>query len=126
MMTYVWVGLGGFVGANARYLLSNWVAMRWGSTLPWGTLVINLSGSFLLCFLFMVAGGRLMLSPPLRLALAVGFLGSYTTFSTLSYEWLVLLQQGDLPRSLGYLCSSIIGGGLAGGLGLLLGRLVSA
>ena len=125
MMTYVWVGLGGFVGANTRYLVSNWVAMKWGTTLPWGTLLINVSGSFLLCFLIMAAGSRFMLSPALRLALAVGFLGSYTTFSTLSYEWLTLAENGEMPRALLYLCSSVVGGGCAGGVGLMLGRLVA-
>ena len=125
MMTYLWVGIGGFVGANTRYLVSNWVAMKWGTTLPWGTLLINVSGSFLLCFLIMAAGSRFMLSPPLRLALAVGFLGSYTTFSTLSYEWLTLAENGELPRALLYLTSSIVGGGFAGGVGLMLGRLVA-
>ena len=125
MMTYLWVGIGGFLGANTRYLVSNWVTMKWGTTLPWGTLLINLSGSFVLCFLIMASGSRFMLSPALRLALAVGFLGSYTTFSTFSYEWLSLAEHGDVPRALLYLCCSVVGGGFAGGVGLLLGRLVA-
>ena len=124
MGTYVWIGLGALLGANARYLITNWMTVRWGGTFPYGTLAVNVSGSFLLCFLIGVFGQRLALLPALRLAFAVGFLGSYTTFSTFSYEWLYLLQQGDIRASIGYLLGSILGGGLVGGVGLALGRLL--
>jgi CrcB protein len=122
MVTYLLIGFGGMLGANARYMLTNWIAAHWGVTFPYGTLVVNISGSFLLCFLLAVFGDRLL--PSLRLVLAVGFLGSYTTFSTFSYEWLSLLQQGDVRPCVAYLLGSTVGGGLAGGVGLALGRLV--
>ena len=124
MSTYLLIGLGGFVGANVRYLLANWVSSRWGVTFPYGTLLINVTGSFVLCFLATMLSQRVILNPALRLALLVGFLGSYTTFSTFSYEWLQLIQNGEVLRSLAYILSSVIGGGLAGGIGLLLGRAV--
>jgi CrcB protein len=122
MSIYLWIGLGGFLGANARYLLTVWVAARWDVTFPYGTLVINLSGSFFLCLLVEGLSTYLMLRPPLRLALTVGFLGAYTTFSTFSYEWLLLLQDGKVWPGLVYILGSVLGGGVAGGLGFMLGR----
>jgi CrcB protein len=124
MLIYLWIGLGGFLGANARYVLSVWVATKWGVTFPYGTLVINLSGSFLLCFLVEVFSTYVILRPPLRLALTVGFLGAYTTFSTFSYEWLQLVQDGEVWPGVLYILGSILGGGVAGTMGLLLGRLL--
>jgi fluoride exporter len=122
MSIYLWIGLGGFLGANARYVLTVWVAAKWGVTFPYGTLVINLSGSFLLCLLVEALNTYLVLRPPLRLALTVGFLGAYTTFSTFSYEWLRLLQAGEFWPCLVYIFGSVLGGGMAGVAGFSLGR----
>ena len=124
MSIYLWIGLGGFLGANVRYMLTIWVAAKWGSTFPYGTLVINLSGSFLLCLLVEVFSTYLTLPPSLRLALTVGFLGAYTTFSTFSYEWLRLLQEGAVWPCLIYTLGSVLGGGVAGVAGFSLGRLL--
>jgi CrcB protein len=122
MSIYLWIGLGGFLGANARYVLTVWAATSWGVTFPYGTLVINLSGSFVLCLLVEVLSTYLVLRPPLHLALTVGFLGAYTTFSTFSYEWLQLLQDGKVWLCLAYILGSVLGGGVAGSLGFVLGR----
>jgi CrcB protein len=124
MSTFLLIGLGGFLGANARYFLAGWIANKVGATFPYGTLLINLSGSLLLCMLAEVLSVRLVMYPTLRLALTVGFLGAYTTFSTFSYEWLQLVNDGDMVRCLAYLLGSVIGGGLAGVAGLALGRLL--
>lgn len=124
MRIYLLIGLGALLGANARYILTNWIAAHWGITFPYGTLVVNVSGSFVLCFLLGFWGDHFMHFPALRLVFAVGFLGSYTTFSTFSFEWLALLQQGDVRLCCGYLLGSVVGGGLAGGGGLALGRLL--
>jgi fluoride exporter len=124
MSIYLWIGLGGFLGANARYMLTMWAAARWGVTFPYGTLVINLSGSFLLCLLVEVFSTYLTLPSSLRLALTVGFLGAYTTFSTFSYEWLRLLQEGAVWPCLVYILGSVLGGGVAGVAGFSLGRLL--
>jgi fluoride exporter len=123
LSTYLWIGVGGFVGANVRYWLTGWAAAHWGVAFPYGTLVINLSGSFLLCFLATLASKGMALPPNVRLAINVGFLGAYTTFSTFSYEWLLLAQDGQGWRSLVYIVASVLGGGLAGGLGFLLASL---
>jgi CrcB protein len=92
----LWVGVGGFLGANARYLLSGWVASRLGSAFPYGTLVINVTGSFILGFFLAFAEDRLWVAPSARLLFAVGFVGAYTTFSTFEYESIHLLQNHEI------------------------------
>lgn len=93
MWTVLWIGLGGFLGANARYWLGLWLADRFGTAFPYGTLVANTIGSFILAFLLTLATGRLSVLPGVRLFLAIGFLGGFTTFSSFSYETVGLLEQ---------------------------------
>jgi fluoride exporter len=117
----LWVGLGGFVGANARYLLGGWVASRFGATFPYGTYVINISGSFILGFFLTFAEDRAWVAPSLRLLFAVGFVGAYTTFSTFEYESIRLLQERELLLAGLYLIGSVLTGGIAVVLGMALG-----
>ncbi|MBN1138068.1 MAG: fluoride efflux transporter CrcB [Anaerolineae bacterium] len=93
MATFVWIGLGGFLGANARYWLGLWLADRLGTAFPYGTLVANALGSFALAFLLTLVTGRVSAPPGARPFLAIGFLGGFTTFSSFSYETLRLLEQ---------------------------------
>jgi fluoride exporter len=93
MATFVWIGLGGFLGANARYWLGLWLADRWGTAFPYGTLAANALGSFALAFLLTLVTGRVSAPPGARPFLAIGFLGGFTTFSSFSYETLRLLEQ---------------------------------
>lgn len=93
-MEYLVVGFGGFLGANARYLVANWIGQRYGERFPYGTLVINVSGSFVIGVFLVLITERYGLHPYWRLWFAVGFLGAYTTFSTFSYESLALILQG--------------------------------
>ena len=86
------VGLGGFVGANARYLLNLWIVNWTGSTLPWGTLLINVTGSFLLAVFIAWAANRTELTADLRLLFAAGFCGAYTTFSTFANDTIALMR----------------------------------
>ena len=88
------VGVGGFLGANARYLVSTWVARHLDPTLPWGTLLVNTTGSLIIGAFLLWTTERIITSPDLRLFLAVGFCGAYTTFSSYAYETLTLLEQG--------------------------------
>ena len=119
---YLWIGIGGFFGAVARYGISTWLNARWGPAFPYGTLFVNLSGSFALCLIIAMLSKGLDVAPQLRLALTVGFLGSYTTFSAFSADALVLFESGNAVRGLAYVLGSVAGGGLMGALGLLLGR----
>ena len=115
------VGLGGFVGAVARYLLATWVAARLGTLFPYGTFIINVTGCFILGFI-MGAIEQNTLSPAMRLPVAVGFVGAYTTFSTYSYETLRLVETGALAAAaINVLASNVVG--LVSGLaGLAVGR----
>lgn len=95
-----WICLGGAVGTGARYLLSGWVLERLGPVFPSGTLAVNALGSFLLGALMFLSVEGGMLSPTLRLALATGVLGGFTTYSTFSYETMRLLQGGAATLAL--------------------------
>lgn len=122
----LWVGLGGFLGANTRYWLGEWIQSRTGPAFPWATLAINVSGSFILG-LFMAAATRnfsVTAPPALRLLFAVGFLGAYTTFSTFTFETLALLQTGHPARALWNAGGSLAAGMIAVACGVWLGRMV--
>ncbi len=123
-MQYLWIGLGGFIGANARYLLQVWAANWWGANFPYGTMLANVSGSFIIAFFMTLATGRLAISPELRLFAAVGFLGGFTTFSSFSLETFRLFEQsGWWAAGLNFLGNTIFG--LIGVLlGILLAQLV--
>jgi fluoride exporter len=101
MERFLWICLGGALGTGARYLLSGGVLKLLGSSFPYGTLAVNLLGSFLLGGLMHVGLTSDAISPTLRIALATGALGGFTTYSTFSYETMRLLQEGAwLPAAL--------------------------
>jgi CrcB protein len=100
------IAAGGALGALARYGLAGWVQNRAGF-FPWGTLVVNVLGSFLLGFLFRYLEA-FAVPPEWRQAMTIGFLGAFTTFSTFSYEAVALVQDGDLGRATGYVAASVI------------------
>lgn len=121
-MKYLILGLGGFIGVNLRYLLQTWAAGRWGPDFPYGTLLINVVGSFLLAVFVTLATTRLIVSPNLRLFVAVGLLGGFTTFSSFTVETLNLLQGGRWLPSLLYLLGNVALGLLAALAGIILAR----
>lgn len=96
MSRFLFVALGAAFGANARYIVGLWAAGRFGPAFPYGTLIVNVLGSLLLGFVVVLATERLTLSPETRLLLTVGFLGSFTTFSTYAVESLALIRDGGL------------------------------
>jgi CrcB protein len=118
------VGLGGFLGATTRFLVDGWVSRATGGAFPWGTLVINLSGSFVLGVLFAMATERSLLSPDIRPPLMIGFLGAYTTFSTWMLESWRMVEDGALLGALANLGGSVVLGVVAVFAGLAIGRLI--
>ncbi len=86
-------GLGGFVGTCLRFLTGRLCAVLFGSALPWATFAVNMSGSLLIGILFGLAERTQLLSPQMSLFLITGFCGGFTTFSSLSNEMFVMLQQ---------------------------------
>ena len=94
----LWVALGGALGSVARYLVSGWAARAWGETFPWGTLVVNVTGSFLIGLVAVLTGpdGRLLWPPAARQFVMVGVFGGFTTFSSFSLEAWRLLERGDI------------------------------
>jgi fluoride exporter len=118
------VALGGGIGSVTRYLVSGWFASRFGPGFPYGTALINVTGSFIIGFFLAFAQERVSLSPYWRLFFGVGFVGGYTTFSTFEYESIRLLQDGEMLLGGVYLLGSVIAGGIAAIVGIALGRWV--
>jgi fluoride exporter len=119
------VGFGGAVGANARYLVGREVAERWPSLFPWGTLVVNITGCLALGLLtgwLLARGDR----PVVRLLIATGFLGAYTTFSTFAYEAVCLTDDGEFLSAGAYVAASLVICLAAAGAGLHAGRAIRA
>lgn len=117
------VGAAGALGALARYLLGRFIAERANTAFPWGTFAINISGAFFIGLLFALAGQK-FLAAWLQIILATGFLGGYTTFSTMSWEGLQLARGGSTRQSALYLGASVALGLLAAALGIGLGWLL--
>ncbi len=117
------VALGGAFGAMSRYLVSGWVArLTHESAFPYGTLVVNVTGSFLLGLMMGLGGeGRLLLPPAVRVVVGIGFLGAFTTFSTFSYETVEALRIGDFRVAIGNTVLSVVTALGACWLGLELG-----
>ena len=123
-MSLLLIGLGGFAGAITRYLVDGAVIGRTGADFPWGTFVINISGSFVLGFLFALTAERAILPADIRGPLMIGFLGAYTTFSTWMLESWGLLESGSYLPALANLGGSIAIGLIAVAAGLTLGRVI--
>lgn len=114
------VGGGGFVGANLRFWVGVWLAARFGTLFPWPTLLVNVTGSFLMgLFLGLSVAGSW--HSGWRLLIAVGVLGGYTTFSAFSAETLTLLSGKHYSQAFGYVGASVLGSIGAAWIGLLLG-----
>lgn len=101
MSQYLWIFLGSGLGGAARFALSGLVASRFGETFPWGTLIVNLTGSFVIgCFATLTApDGRLLVSGSTRLLVMAGILGGYTTYSSFSLQTLALAREGEWLRA---------------------------
>ena len=124
MSAYLWVSLGAVLGAASRYFLSRLAAKLISASFPWGTLFINVTGSLILGFFLIWTTERVLADPKWRLIIAIGFCGSYTTFSSYAFESFALFEQGQwalfagnvLANNLLCLAAVIAGAALARGI----------
>jgi CrcB protein len=113
---------GGAIGSAGRYLVSTWMADRFGAGFPWGTLTVNIAGSFLIGLLATLADEAGSIGPQGRLFLVVGVLGGFTTFSSFSLETLRLVEQHELSRAALNVLGSLALAFGAAVLGIIAGR----
>ncbi|HWN94494.1 MAG TPA: fluoride efflux transporter CrcB [Methylomirabilota bacterium] len=127
-MTYLWIAIGGALGSVARFWCSNVIAHRFPSTLPWGTIVVNISGSFLIGVLAALygPGGKFSTNAMARQFLVVGFCGGYTTFSAFSMQTFDLARAGEWLSAGGNVFLSVALCLLATWLGFVLASSFSA
>lgn len=118
------VAIGGCLGAVTRYLLDAYVVRHAGSSLPWATLAINVTGAFALGVLTALTVERALLPELLRPALGIGFLGAYTTFSTFAVDAVVLAEGGMLVRAATYVVAMNVVGIAAAVAGFAVGRTI--
>jgi CrcB protein len=122
MRTIVAIGIAGALGALARYGVGGLILGRNARAFPWETFVVNVTGSFVLGFAFTVMTEQLTTAPWLRTAITVGFVGAYTTFSTLSFETYRLVEDGALALAAANVLGSAAAGLVAVYVGVVAGR----
>jgi len=121
-MPIVLIAVGGAAGAVARYLVDATISQRWPSAFPWGTLAVNLSGSLVLGVLFALTVERGVLPASSRAPVMIGFIGSYTTFSTFMLESWRLVEDGAVGLAVANIVGSCLLGLVAVFIGLAIGR----
>lgn len=125
MLKYLYIALGGALGAIARFLVGSIVASRFGAKFPYGTFVINISACIIIGFSLTYLGERAELNPAWRYLIPVGFVGAYSTFSTYEWETLSSIRTGSFSLAALYAFSSLFLGLLAVWAGIALAELIS-
>lgn len=125
MERFLWVCLGSALGGGARYLTAQLAATLLGAAFPWGTLTVNVVGSFLIGLIMHVGLTTELISPTMRLFLTTGVMGGLTTYSTFNYETLGFLQEGAWELGLANLLGTVVLCLAAGVLGLAAGRAIA-
>jgi len=125
LIKYLMVAIGGAAGAIARYWLGGYIGERMGTNFPYGTFVINCSGSFVIGLVVTLLAERTHWSPNLRYLIPIGFVGAYTTFSTFEYETLRTLQDGQILAASLNVVLSVVVGFISVWLGVVAGRAVA-
>jgi CrcB protein len=121
---YFAVGVGGFVGSIVRFWLATYIGQRMGTRFPYGTFLINVSGSFLVGVVMTILTERTHLSPTWRYLIPIGFIGGYTTFSTFEYETLRAIQDGQFTIGLLNIVLSVVLGFLMVWTGAMVGKAI--
>jgi CrcB protein len=124
MMNLLLVAIGGAVGSVCRYLTGLWMTRLFGPAFPWGTLTVNVVGSFAIGFLTELVARKLNASMEMRLLIVVGFLGGFTTFSSFSLDTMALIERGATVAAFSYVLVSVVISLLAAFGGLSVGRAV--
>jgi fluoride exporter len=117
MNRFLWICLGGAVGTGARYIVAGWAITLLGPSFPFGTLCINVLGSFAISLVMHLALSANLIAPTLRLTLTTGLLGGFTTYSTFNYETLAYLREGNWAVGIANVASTVVlclAAGLAG------------
>ncbi len=117
---------GGAIGSGARYLVGSWAVAAVGQGFPWGTLAVNLSGSFFISAVMYLGLEVGTIGPDVRIFLAVGVLGGFTTYSSFNHETLALAQRGQWGLASAYVAATVLGAWVAGLAGLLLAQFASS
>lgn len=124
MQRLLLIALAGSLGALARYGLAGLVQNNSGSSFPWGTVTVNVLGTFLFGFVWSLADERLLISAETRLIVLTGFMGAFTTFSTFMFETGTLMQDDQWFLAVGNLAVQLVAGIVCLFLGLAAGRLI--
>jgi CrcB protein len=124
LLKYMMVGVGGFLGSIARYMVGNYIGSRYGVRFPYGTFVINISGSFLIGIIVALLA-RTTVSQYWRYLIPIGFIGAYTTFSTFEFETLRAIQDGQITAGVLNVVLSVVVGFIAVWGGAVLGRIIA-
>ena len=118
------IAIFGAVGTLLRYSIQVFTQVQTGSSFPWGTLLINVTGCFLLGLIGQLTLNRMMISPDWRMAITVGFFGGYTTFSSFGWETAKMLESGEWLPATGYVAASVVIGLLLSVVGIRLANLI--
>jgi fluoride exporter len=124
LLKYVMVGIGGFVGSIARFWLGSYIGGKMGARFPYGTFVVNISGSFLIGLAVTLLAERTQWSPNWRYLVPIGFIGGYTTFSAFEYETFRLFQDGQPLVAMLNVTLSVVVGFLGVWAGAVAGRVI--
>jgi len=124
LIKYLMVGIGGFLGSVLRFWLGSFIGGRLGARFPYGTFVVNVTGSFLIGMVLAVLATKAHWSSNWRYLIPIGFIGGYTTFSAFEYETLQLFQDGQLLTAMLNITLSVVIGFVAVWVGVVAGRAI--